>query len=235
MPFQGNGTFARVYRWQNDAANGLDIAADRFDAEDDGFAAGLSNCITRDGQSPPTAPIPWGNQNLTGVGALSGASYSFSGNGSVGGTLAVTGNVTFAGTLAVTGALTATGGLVAGTPISDGQTTPVQRPLGFLDMPLAGATTGRAIALLDRGFAIPATGNMTIPTNATTAFPVGSVVGIYNNSGSSITIAAVTPGTTTLRLGGSSTTGTRTLATRGYVVLWKVGTDEWVALNGGIS
>lgn len=109
------------------------------------------------------------------------------------------------------------------------------RAAGFMDMPLTAGTAGRAITLTDRGMAIPATGNMTIPTNASVAFPVGCTVGVYNNSGSSITIAAVTPGTTTLRLGGSATTGTRTLAQRGLVVLWKVATDEWVALNGGIS
>lgn len=136
---------------------------------------------------------------------------------------------------------TAGGAMVGGAITDMGATSSVRdgggtaRPIGFLDLPLTAGTSGRVIALTDRGLAIPATGNMTIPTNATTAFPVGSLVGIYNNSGSSITIAAVTPGTTTLRLGGSATTGTRTLAQRGYVLLWKVATDEWVALNGGIS
>lgn len=227
MPFQGNGTFARVYRWQTDASNGLNIAADRFDAEDDGFATGLSNCITRDGQSPPTASIPWGGQNLTGVGALSGASYSFSGNGSLGGNLLVTGTVTIGGTVTVTGSF------ANASYIFDG--TGTRQQIGYRALPFTAATTGRVVALTDVGMCIPATGNMTIPTNATTAFAIGDTVAIYNNSSSNITIAAVTPGTTTLRLGGSATTGTRTLAQRGTVVLLKVATDEWVALNGGIS
>lgn len=221
--FNGTGTFVRSYNWQQDAANGINILASRFDTEDDGFASGLSNCITRDGQGIPTANIAWGNYNLTGVGTFGAVSGSTTGDWAVG------------GALTVTGATTLTGGLVAGTTISDGLGAPTQRALGYLDMPLTAGTAGRAIVLLDRGFAIPTTGNMTIPTNATTAFPIGSVVGIYNNSGSSITIAAVTPGTTTLRLGGGALTGTRTLAQRGYVTLWKVATDEWVALNGGIS
>jgi len=116
MPFQGNGTFARIYRWQNDAANGLDILADRFDAEDDGFATGLSNCITRDGQSPPTTSIPWGNQNLTGVNNLTGVSFSFAGTGTVGGALGVTGNMTVGGTLGVTAGATFAAGVTASTP-----------------------------------------------------------------------------------------------------------------------
>jgi hypothetical protein len=50
LPFNGNGQFVRVHNWQSDAANGLDINAVEMDAEDNGIAAGLSNCVTRDGQ-----------------------------------------------------------------------------------------------------------------------------------------------------------------------------------------
>lgn len=53
--FNGSGTFVRSYSWVTDAANGVDITASRVDTEDDGFAAGLSNCITRDGQGKATA------------------------------------------------------------------------------------------------------------------------------------------------------------------------------------
>lgn len=205
--FNGSGTFVRSYSWTVDASNGVNISATRMDTEDNGFAGGLSNCITRDGQGVPTAAIPWGGQDLTGVGTLSVTA------------------------LTISGAFTAV--LANASTVIDGYA--VQRAIGLLDMPLTAGTAGRVIVLADRGYAVSATGNMTIPTNATTAFPIGSTVGIYNNSASSITIAAVTPGTTTLRLGGSATTGTRTLAQRGYVTLWKIATDEWVALNGGIS
>jgi hypothetical protein len=207
MPYNGTGTFTNPYLWTVDAANGLNISATRMDTQDSGIAGGLSNCITRDGQGVPTAPIPWGGQDLTGVGTLSVTA------------------------LTISGAFTAV--LANASTVTDGYA--VQRAIGLLDMPLTAGTAGRAIVLADRGYAVSATGNMTIPTNATTAFPIGSTVGVYNNSASNITIAAVTPGTTTLRLGGSATTGTRTLAQRGYVTLWKVATDEWVALNGGIS
>ena len=39
----------------------------------------------------------------------------------------------------------------------------------------------------------------------------------------------------TLRLVGTSTIGSRTLAARGLCTLLKVGTDEWVASGGGLS
>jgi hypothetical protein len=55
VPFNGSGTFNRVHNWTSDAANGIDINASEMDAEDSGFAAGLSLCVTRDGQGQMAA------------------------------------------------------------------------------------------------------------------------------------------------------------------------------------
>ena len=46
MPFNGSGVFQRVRNWVADATAGVKIRADYHDAEDDGFATGLSNTIT---------------------------------------------------------------------------------------------------------------------------------------------------------------------------------------------
>lgn len=60
MPgFNGGGLFVRAHDWTADAAAAIDIRADRMDEEDDGFAAGLSNCITKDGQTTATAVVPF--------------------------------------------------------------------------------------------------------------------------------------------------------------------------------
>jgi hypothetical protein len=66
MPFDANGTFNRVIAggWVADAAAGTKITAIRHDAEDDGFAAGLSTCITKDGRTQPTANIPMNNKKI---------------------------------------------------------------------------------------------------------------------------------------------------------------------------
>lgn len=67
--YNGSGVFVRSYSWQTDALNGIKIRADRMDTEDNGFATnGLTNCITRDGQSPATANIPLGTHKITGLG-----------------------------------------------------------------------------------------------------------------------------------------------------------------------
>jgi len=69
MPFDGSGNFNRVMDWTNDAAAAIKIRADRHDQNDDDIAAGLSNTITKDGQTQPTANIPMNGKKLINLGA----------------------------------------------------------------------------------------------------------------------------------------------------------------------
>lgn len=65
--FDGNGTFNRLYNWQADKAANINIRADRMDAEMDGFATGLSTCVTKDGQTQITHNLPMSGFRHTGV------------------------------------------------------------------------------------------------------------------------------------------------------------------------
>lgn len=67
MAFNGSGVFNRVYNWVADAAANINITASRVDTEDSGFAAGLSNCICKDGQTTIMADIPFSNNKITGL------------------------------------------------------------------------------------------------------------------------------------------------------------------------
>lgn len=67
MAFNGSGVFVRLYNWVSDRNAAIKIRADRMDAEMDGFATGLSNCITKDGQTTVTANIPMNNKKITGL------------------------------------------------------------------------------------------------------------------------------------------------------------------------
>ena len=64
MAFDGAGTFLRLYSWVVDATNSVKIRADRHDDEDNNFAAGLSNCITKDGQTAVTQNIPLNSKRI---------------------------------------------------------------------------------------------------------------------------------------------------------------------------
>lgn len=67
MAFNGSGTFNRIYNWTTDKTNSVKITASRMDGEDDGFATGLSTCITKDGQTTITANIPMNSKKFTGL------------------------------------------------------------------------------------------------------------------------------------------------------------------------
>jgi len=69
MPFNGVGVFTRVYQWVQDAANGIFVDATRTDTDSNDIAAGLTNCVTRDGQSPWLANIPANGFKITGLAA----------------------------------------------------------------------------------------------------------------------------------------------------------------------
>jgi len=60
MAFNGAGVFVRLYSWAADAAAAIKIRADRMDNEFNGIATGLSTCLTKDGQTTPTANLPMG-------------------------------------------------------------------------------------------------------------------------------------------------------------------------------
>lgn len=96
----------------------------------------------------------------------------------------------------------------------------------LLDIPLARSAAAPTLQLTDRGQLVEATsGPITIPANGSVAFPVGTTIMLYNNTASGITVQITTD---TLRWSGSSSTGSRTLAQRGYAFLRKRATTEWV-------
>ncbi len=72
MPFNGSGTFVRLYNWVQDKANNIKILASRMDNEMDGFATGLSTCLTKDGQTTPTADLTLGGFKFTTAGKAVG-------------------------------------------------------------------------------------------------------------------------------------------------------------------
>jgi hypothetical protein len=99
--------------------------------------------------------------------------------------------------------------------------------LGFRGLPQEAKTAAYTLALADAGKHISiTTGGITIPANGSVAFPIGTTIVVYNNSASAQNIAITTD---TLRLAGTATTGTRSVAQRGLATLVKVDATEWVA------
>jgi uncharacterized protein YjbI with pentapeptide repeats len=68
MSFNGSGTFVINSAGQPVVANTV-ISSTVFNALTADLATGLSTCITKDGQTTPTANIPMGNNKITGLAA----------------------------------------------------------------------------------------------------------------------------------------------------------------------
>lgn len=96
----------------------------------------------------------------------------------------------------------------------------------FFGAPASANTTA---AVSDVGKVINAAGTITIP-NA--VFSQGHMLSIYNNTAGSITITA---GITTMRLAGTATTGSRTLALRGLATIWFESGTECVVSGSGVT
>jgi hypothetical protein len=75
MPFSGAGTFS-PYTPGNPVVTGTAISSVAFNNTITDIATGLSNTITRDGQSPATANIPMASHKITGLSAGSVAGDS---------------------------------------------------------------------------------------------------------------------------------------------------------------
>jgi hypothetical protein len=73
MTWDGAGTFNRVHNFSADASANIQAQADRFDAEFDGIATGLENCLTKTGETTPSGNQPMGGYRHTAVGAASSA------------------------------------------------------------------------------------------------------------------------------------------------------------------
>lgn len=68
MPFNGSGTYNPIGGGDFPAVDGQLIRADQYNNEIYDIATALTSCLTRDGQSPPTANLPMAGMRLTGLG-----------------------------------------------------------------------------------------------------------------------------------------------------------------------
>jgi len=73
----------------------------------------------------------------------------------------------------------------------------------------------------------------TIPANASVAFEVGTVVTFVNQNGAGVITIAIT--TDTMRLAGSGSTGSRSLAANGIATALKITATEWIISGTGLT
>ncbi len=70
-----------------------------------------------------------------------------------------------------------------------------------------------------------------IPTNATTAFPIGTQLNIIQIGAGQVTVSAATPGTTTVVSTGATSASPKCRAQYSAITLVKRDTDSWYAIG----
>lgn len=137
-------------------------------------------------------------------------------------TAAAGSNATTVANMNVTATLTATG-------------TPPTNAVGYLGSPQIADQDDYTLVMADAGkhyYHVNAVAHtLTIPANASVAFPIGTVIAVLNESGGGNVSIAIT--SDTLRWG--SSTGTRTLAANGTATLLKVTSTVWRLTGDGIT
>jgi len=108
--------------------------------------------------------------------------------------------------------------------------------VGYIGSPqVSGGATAYTLALADAGdhvyFTGGSTATLTVPTNASVAFPTGTTILVLNNNSGNLTISGA--GVTFQLANGS--TGNRTVATKGMASLIKVATDTWWVTGPGVT
>ena len=108
--------------------------------------------------------------------------------------------------------------------------------LGYLGIPQSATTTTATLAIGDAGkhiYVTTASQTITIPANASVAYPIGTTIGfIAGPSATTVTIAITSD---TMYLGGTGTTGSRTLAAHGMATAVKVAATTWYISGNGLT
>jgi hypothetical protein len=218
MAFNGSGTYNLPAG--NPVVTGTTISSSTTNTTNSDIATALTNCITRDGQSTPSANLPMNAKKLTGLAAGTSAGDS----------------VRYEQVVLTGGAL--------GTPTSGTLTNCTAdgtNAVGYRNIPKSNSdkTIAYTLASTDVGkyIGIGASGSIVVPTatySDSVAVATGDAISVFNNTTGDITL---TMNPTTAYIGGSNTNksgSTITLATRGVATILYLSSTSCV-VTGNVS
>jgi hypothetical protein len=106
--------------------------------------------------------------------------------------------------------------------------------LGYLGMPQQSKSSAYTTVIGDAGkhIYVTATATITIDSNANVAYPIGTSIAFIAAAGATVTIAITSD---TMYLGGTGTTGSRTLAAYGMATAVKVTSTSWFINGAGLT
>jgi hypothetical protein len=106
--------------------------------------------------------------------------------------------------------------------------------LGYIGMPQQSKSSAYTTVIGDQGkhIYVTATATITIDSNANVAYPIGASIAFIAAAGATVTIAITSD---TMYLGGTGTTGSRTLAAYGMATAVKVTSTSWFINGTGLT
>jgi hypothetical protein len=113
-------------------------------------------------------------------------------------------------------------------------TTSTAASLGYVGMPQQSKSSAYTTVIGDQGkhIYVTATATITIDSNANVAYPIGTSIAFIAAAGATVTIAITSD---TMYLGGTGTTGSRTLAAYGMATAIKVTATSWFINGTGLT
>lgn len=256
MAFNGSGTYNLPAG--NPVVTGTTISSTTTNNTNSDIATALTNCITRDGQSTPSANLPMNAKKLTGLAAGTAAGDSVRYEQVVLTSALGTNVATFLATPSsanLAAALTDETGSgaavfatsptlvtpVLGTPSSgtlSSCTVDGTNGVGYINIPQNSQSAAYTLVAADAGKHIfhPSTDanarTFTIPANGSVAYPIGTAISFVNMTSQVVSIAITTD---TMYLAGTGTTGTRSLALYGTATALKIESNKWIISGAGLT
>ena len=204
--------------------------------------AGIAAGAVTDTEIGASANIALSKLATTGTVTATTFVGALTGNASTATSATTAGTVTTAAQPAITSvgtlsSLAVTAGVTAATFTGNANTattSTADNGVGYMGLPQNSGSGTYTIIAGDAGKHIytSATRTVTIPSNASVAFPIGTTIAFISGSGATTTIAITSD---TLRLAGTGATGSKTLSPFGMATAVKILSTSWLISGNGLT
>lgn len=107
--------------------------------------------------------------------------------------------------------------------------------VGYMNRPIVITATNYTCVLTDTGKFVYYSGSpggvITVPTNASVAYPIGTTLTVHNSTASALSLTCAD----NFFVAGTVTNGTHTIAQKGIAFCFKTNNSEWIVFGFGLS